>query len=165
MAGIRAFVRTELNATRLLVSLAAAVALIAGLLAMHVLNASGSDHAVAGPVTISEHAHHPVAPGNADPGEQATHLSPGHSVLSPGNSVSGEPCDGECEMPAGMPTHSMLMAACVLGLVGAILLLLPPASRAWPAAFEATRIVAARILQAVAPMRPPSLHVLSISRT
>ncbi|MGW4931280.1 DUF6153 family protein [Agromyces sp. NPDC004153] len=158
MAGIRAFVRTELNATRLLVSLAVAVALIAGLLAMHVISASGSDHAVAGPVTISEHAHHPVARGHADPGKQATHFSPRHTV-------SGEPCDGECEMPAGMPTHSMLMAACVLALVGAILLLLPPVSRAWPATLEATRIAAARILQAVAPSRPPSLHVLSISRT
>ncbi|TYL50268.1 DUF6153 family protein [Agromyces mariniharenae] len=165
MAGIRAFVRTELNAARLLVSLAAAIALIAGLLAMHVLSTFGSDHALAGPVTISEHAHHPVAPGHAEPGEQATNLSPGHSVLSLGHSVSGEPCDGECDMPAGMPTHSMLMASCVLGLVGAILLLLPPASRALPAALEATRVVGARILRAAAPLRPPSLHVLSISRT
>lgn len=158
MAGIRAFVRTELNATRLLVSLAAAVALIAGLLAMHVLGIPASDHAGAGALTISEHAHHSSASAHADPGEQATHLSPAPAV-------SGEPCDGDCGMPAGMPTHSMPMAACVLGLVGAILLLLPPASRALLAALEGPRRVAAQMFGAVAPLHPPSLHVLSISRT
>lgn len=158
MAGIRALVRTEMGAARLLMSLAAAAALIAGLLAMHVLSTSASHHAAAGPITISDHAHHPTASGQAETENHATHLSPWHSD-------GVEPCDGECGMPAELPTHSMLMAACVLGLIGAILLLLPPVSRALLAAIEAARRMAVDVFRAVAPLRPPSLHVLSISRT
>lgn len=73
-------------------------------------------------------------------------------------------CD--CESQSTAPVHSMLVAACILALLATMLVLIPPVASTLT--FGALRRIAASsawLRGALALPRPPSLLVLSISRT
>lgn len=125
---------------RLLLTLAAVVAIIVGLLAMHSFSTDAGNHDATTAVVAEAHQHeHGGAPF-----------------------VANHDCDGACE-----PGHSMPVTACLLALLVFTLLLaareavargrlpLPGAANPeWPVQAGALRWP-----------RPPSLEALSISRT
>jgi hypothetical protein len=130
---------------RLVLTMFAVPAILIGLLAMHVL-ASGNmtdtqDHNYGGVLATSVGT------------DMAMAASSGTVDLSHG-------CGGVC-----MPSHDLLGMICILAvLAGAILFGLQLVLAGWP---SLTRIFGALQVKAaaLAPPTPPSLHVLSISRT
>ena len=130
---------------RLAVALFAVPAILIGLLGMHVLTTGSTSEAQ------DHHSSVMLA---------STVASDVAMVLSPGTASQIDTCGTAC-----MPSHDMLGMMCVLALLaGAILLHLQFVLTGWPGF---TRILGAAQLKAasVAPPAPPSLHVLSISRT
>jgi hypothetical protein len=129
---------------RTLLLLAGTFALIVGLLAMHTLNGDAESHHQATTATIG--------------GAMVADASSGHSA------PTTEDCTYDCAEPAGMPAHDVLMVACVLALLVMLLVLVAPVTVGvwWPfrALLRGTPAVGS-----LAPRRPPSLLVLSISRT
>lgn len=135
---------------------------IVGLFAMHVLSMSGPMGHTSPTLTIeTEH----VA-ANAGPDEAMSAPVADETVganMSDAAAAGETHCEG-CGEPA--PSHSMLMMGCVIALLIGLILLLAPRllGRGW-----LTRLLAVRalpLLGAVLPRaRPPSLIVLSISRT
>lgn len=112
--------------------------IVLGLLGMHALDTHGTPgaHAMAG------HA----APVPAHPSASAVHaVSVAEAAVAPDDSAG----DGG--------------AACVLALLGGLLLVLHPTRAAVIAPL--LRTLRVRAGAAAAPLRPPSLHVLCISRT
>lgn len=109
---------------------------VLGLLGMHALDTHGTPgaHAVAG------------------------HTAPAHPAASAAHEAGGA---DEAVVP-GDPVHDG-GAACVLALLGELLLLLRP-SRALLTG-PLLRALRSPVEAAAAPLRPPSLHVLCISRT
>ncbi|WP_083370973.1 DUF6153 family protein [Microbacterium paraoxydans] len=107
-----------------------------GLLGMHALDTHGTPgaHAVAG------------------------HAAPAHPAASAAHEAGGA---DEAVVP-GDPVHDG-GAACVLALLGGLLLLLRP-SRALLTG-PLLRALRSPVEPAAAPLRPPSLHILCISRT
>lgn len=107
-----------------------------GLLGMHALDTHGTPgaHAVAG------------------------HTAPAHPAASAAHEAGGA---DEAVVPDD-PAHDS-GAACVLALLGGLLLLLRP-SRALLTG-PLLRALRSPVDAAAAPLRPPSLHVLCISRT
>lgn len=82
------------------------------------------------------------------------------STPSPDPSPVSDDCGGVC-----MPSHDMLGIFCVLALLaGVILFALHPALTGWPTLTRILRPLRLTVA-ALAPPNPPSLHVLSISRT
>ncbi len=127
----------------LLVSLAAVVTIVVGLLAMHSLNLehSGSASAVSSTTAASHHNATMVA------GEEAGSAT---------DACGGAPC---------APEHSMTVMACILALL--VSLLLVGAIRvvtAWTPVRKRTAAVVAQWASLPLPS-PPSLHALCISRT
>lgn len=150
---IRSHARLSSAVRRLLLVAPVALAIITGLLAMHTLTGSHQP-AVSGSSAMSVHGQ----VGAATPGEVAT-TETMHAGAAPR-------CHAVCGSSAGMPDHSMLMVVCVLALLAAIIVLLAPAVSAILARTLArTRVRAAILLSALPRPRPPSLLVLSISRT
>ena len=135
---------------------------IAGLFAMHVLSMSGPMGHTYPTLTIeTEH----IA-ANAGPDEAMSAPVADETVganMSDAAAAGETHCEG-CGEPA--PSHSMLMMGCVIALLIGMVLLIAPGlwGRGW-----LTRLLAVRalpLLGAVLPRpRPPSLIVLSISRT
>lgn len=126
---------------RLLVALLASAAIIAGLLAMHTLNAQADD---ASTTTVVS----------------ATTLMPDHSVHAAGQAGAVE-CGSSC--PSDMPPHDMSVMACVLALLLLVLVVdIPMLSRLAVAA--APPGPASQWLSTAIAAQPPSLRVLSISR-
>jgi len=124
-------------------------AILIGLLAMHVLTAGSMNEAtMASPSTVSV-AHH--ADAVATPADMGTAPSPERSA-------------GDCGGPC-MPSHDMFSMLCVLALLAAVILF---AARlllsSWPASMSVLSTLH-REAVSLAPPLPPSLHVLSISRT
>ncbi|KYJ96761.1 DUF6153 family protein [Microbacterium sp. CH1] len=107
-----------------------------GLLGMHALDTHGTPgaHAAAG------------------------HTAPAHPAASTAHEASG----AEVAVVPDDPAHEG-GAACVLALLGGLLLLLRP-SRTFLTA-PLLRALRSPVEAAAAPLRPPSLHVLCISRT
>lgn len=130
---------------RLALALFAVPAILVGLLAMHVLTT--------GNMTDTADHHSSVSLAAAAGDDMAM-------VPNPGTGSLADDCGGVC-----MPSHDMLGMMCVLALLaGAILFALQLALTGWP---TLTRILRPLHLRAaaLAPPTPPSLHVLSISRT
>ncbi len=134
---------------RLAIALFAVPAILVGLLAMHVLTAagvseSGASHAMSGPTA--------GAPPHSSEAGMAARTSPNMPAPT-------EDCGGQCG-----PSHDMLSMICVLALLATIILLtLHLILIRWG---ELRRIVTALTAKASAlPLAPPSLYVLSISRT
>ena len=134
---------------KLLLCLAAVATIVAGLLAMHSLNLSSHHNEV----VVAQHGD-PVV---AQPGAVDEH----HHADSANASLAADEigtCDGACGM------NSML-GGCILALLVASALL---AGAATLSRTSAIHLVLARSLAAaasVATPAPPSLHLLSISRT
>ena len=134
---------------RLLLALAAVATIVAGLLAMHSLNLMSHHNEV----VVAQH-HEAVA---AEPDGINEHHEAASSPV--GNAADGiGTCDGACGMDP-------MLGACALALLVTSVLLASAAtisrSSAMPNALA--RYVAAAV--SLATPAPPSLHVLSISRT
>jgi len=143
MTSARAALRPKtMTARTVLLPLFAVAALLLGLLAMHSLNLD------------SAHASMPAA-GTA---HTEAHLT---MPATTGEHTGG--CSNDCA-----PEHSMLTMACVLALlVGSVLLgaAVIRTIRSTPTRWLLTHIEGLPSLAALAPPKPPSLLVLSISRT
>ncbi|MBX3309374.1 MAG: hypothetical protein KF739_02940 [Cryobacterium sp.] len=137
---------------RLAIALLGVPAILIGLLAMHVLtndgmSESGAPHAISTLMTDAAPAAH------------------GHDAgMAPMTSPDTPAPTGDCEGPCG-PSHDILGMICILALLVTIVLLtLHLILIRWE---QLRRVVAALAAKAatLAPAAPPSLHVLSISRT
>lgn len=136
---------------RLAIALFAVPAILIGLLAMHVL--------VTGSMSESG-ASHPMGALMADTAQVHDSDAGVIPAMSPNRPGPAGDCGGLC-----MPSHDMLGMICVLALlVTVVLLTLHLVLVRWE---ELRRIVATLTAKAAALVRsaPPSLHVLSISRT
>lgn len=157
MNHIRTLAQTSSGVHRLLLTFATAFLVIPGLLAMHTL-ASGltAEHRTAPNATVK----HATSMETSAAGmlDAATGVS---------SDDSAEHCAGDCGGGSGeMPHHSMLMVACVLALLsGAIVLLAPMLLARLSFARASLRVHSRSVLAALPHPRPPSLIVLSISRT
>lgn len=134
---------------RVLLGVLLVAAVIVGLLAMHTLNLHGTPAADT-PSAMSMAA--------SDPAPASPHAADGHG--------SGSSQDERSMSCAGCGTddHSGMAMMCVLALLLVLLLLVPPRVLRGGAG-TVPRTAPAEILIARLLPRPPSLHVLCISRT
>ena len=147
MKAIRSLADTDSLLHRALLTFAIALALISGLLAMHVLHAADSH--VATEVSAIEDG----ASWTSDPRSAAAYTS------------QAAHCPDGCDTPAHAPEHLMLMVTCVLALLTAAAVLIPPVSLDRSIATRARTDAGLGVRRALAHPRPPSLLILSISRT
>lgn len=137
----------ESPAGRVLLALFVVPAILIGLLAMHVLTTGSMNQTGISTAPTASH-HVDVAPADMS-------LLP-----APGTPAPAGDCGGPC-----MPSHDMLSMLCVLALlVGVILFAVRLVLTGWPSVARVPATLHARV-SALAPPSPPSLHVLSISRT
>lgn len=162
MSRIRTLVRTRSEVGRLLLTFVITFLSIAGLLAMHTFTGTtggGHPQTAAGSVSAS----------GADSRSLATPAIGGMLVTTvvtdPGAAVT--PCQGDCDDSGGMLDHAMLMVmACVLALLSVAIVLSTPALLARRStSLAALRLHGQNLVAALPTVRPPSLIVLSISRT
>lgn len=138
--------------------------LISGLLAMHVLSMSGpgAEHGSQAVVVQVDHAAAGLPAGMSavdDPGDGTT-----DARMSAAAAEDGPECTDDCGTP--MPNHSMLMMGCVLALLAGGLILLAPMLLGRLQISHSLAVRALPLVGTVLPRpRPPSLTVLSISRT
>lgn len=123
------------------------VVVVVGLLAMHALTAPGAP-----PPTIGA-----AATVSGDTTRQPAHA---HQVADAANTVAGVDCEG-----CGAPGHVSAAMACMLALLLTLLILKPPALA--PRWMHPTMMRSEAVNQPASATlpRPPSLHVLCISRT
>lgn len=146
MISVRSIVPSRLPSARLLLAVAVSLAVIGGLMGMHTLNSPRQGH------------------GST---QSAVVTVPHGTVEVP---MSGQPADAdvqpcECTAPVPVPEHSMLVMACILAILLALLLLAP---RSVAVRLGTLLVVGTGVMQArgaLARRRPPSLLILSISRT
>jgi len=144
--------------------------IIAGLLGMHTLSVGHTlpavGHGMTAPAT-SEHAPAQHVDASTTAISSASAAAPSsmgmpatdHPVTTAGNVCASDACGN------GMPAHAMQMMLCVLALLAVALVLLTPRVHGWLLT-RAVRAMSLRTVIATLPHpRPPSLHVLSISRT
>jgi len=125
---------------RVVIALLAVPAILIGLLAMHFLASEA----------LAPEAHSMSASAAESPMLAVAH----------NEAPAPEGCDEMCA-----PTHDMLGMACVLALlVSAVLIVFHVFLLRFRASGAVLRVMVAR-LSALAPPAPPSLHILSISRT
>lgn len=128
---------------RLLIAVFAVPAILIGLLAMHVLTTAGTGDSSASAAMATHHM------------SDTTLMSEAPGAPSP----AGD-CGGFCG-----PSHDMLGMICVLALlVTVVLLSLHLILIRWEELRRVVTDLAAKAA-ALAPPAPPSLHVLSVSRT
>jgi len=125
-----------------------------GVLGMHGFIGSAAVHEMrhAGTPAVSATMSHPIAPHTTT-----------DAALAPAPGPAATMCESACE-GGGMPGHTSMPTMCALALlIGLLLLLRPPLRRIT----RALQLAAARIAprRGLRPPRPPSLLVLSISRT
>jgi len=155
---IRVPIRTLSGLHRLLLTFLTAFLVIIGLVAMHTL-ASGLN------------AEHRETPNTAAERSATSMENSTASMLDAATGVSPEAwaahCAGDCDGRfSGMPNHSMLTVACALALLSVLVLLLAPMLLGRVgAALSLLRLHGHSVLAALPHPRPPSLIVLSISRT
>lgn len=152
---IRSHARLTPGVRRLLLAAPIALAIITGLLSMHVLTGSHQPALASETSAMSTHSQVGSAPAADD--------TPMTAAAAEG---AGGHCQDGCGSPAGMPDHSMLMMVCVLALLAAVIVLLAPTFRALLTyAVARSRSLTRTLLAGLPHPRPPSLLVLSISRT
>ncbi|RGE21436.1 DUF6153 family protein [Leucobacter sp. wl10] len=144
-----------------------------GLLAMHFLSVPNSPAASEPVVGAAQTTHSsPADRAVAAPSEILAHEERDAAAVDamPAETAQAPAMDGEshCGGDSGSssPQQSMLMMGCVLALLVVLIMLLGPTilGRVWAADLLAVRVL--HLLGAVLPRpRPPSLIVLSISRT
>ncbi|CAN5212015.1 hypothetical protein BH11ACT2_BH11ACT2_01660 [soil metagenome] len=124
-------------------------AILIGLLAMHVLTAGSMNEAPMASPSIVSVAHHSDAAA-----------TPAGMGTAPSLEKSAGDCGGPC-----MPSHDMFNMLCVLALLATVILF---AARlllsSWPVLMSVLSKLHRKAVS-LAPPLPPSLHVLSISRT
>jgi len=147
MKTIRSLASTRSTMHRVFLTFAAAFVLIAGLLATHTLS-TGSTHHESGEVTIAAANHH-----------RAPEAAVNSAVVDVGH------CAGDCGAPGNMPSHSLLLMVCVLALLAAAIVALAPALLARLSMSVSLAKLVRDAARALSPPQPPSLLVLSISRT
>lgn len=153
---IRSHARLTPGGRRLLLAAPIALAIITGLLSMHVLTGSHQPALASEISAMSTHSQVGSAPAAADDTPMTAAAAEG----------AGGHCQDGCGSPAGKPDHSMLMMVCVLALLAAVIVLLAPTSRALLTyAVARSRSHTRTLLVGLPHPRPPSLLVLSISRT
>jgi H+/Cl- antiporter ClcA len=135
----------------LLLLLALAVLLIAGLLGMHTFTGDAMGHGT--PATMSA-AHTVVSDGSPDSR---------HAMTADATAASHD-CDDSCATGHG-GDHASMGAACVLALLAGLLLILPPLLLGRRGLHHLLRVPASDPPAGLRPPRPPSLLLLSISRT
>lgn len=145
MKTIRSLTSTRSTMHRIVITLGFAVALIAGLLAMHTLNAGGTHIEYAQAATAFDHGQNAAALDGAA-GDT------GH-------------CGDDCGAPGPMPDHSMLLMVCALALLVAGIVVVAPALLARLSMSLSLGVLVRNAARALPERRPPSLLVLSISRT
>ena len=161
MNRIRAVLHAPSGLHRLLLTFVTALLLIAGLLAMHTLTGT-----LLGGHTDAPAASAVTDAGHADAGAAAVTGSMSDASAGMGADAAAGHCAGDCGDAGGMPDHTMLMMACVLALLAAVIVLLAPVLLArLGAALSLLRLHGRTVLAALPHPRPPSLIVLSISRT
>ncbi|MGV3714040.1 DUF6153 family protein [Pseudolysinimonas sp.] len=139
---------------RLAFALIAVPAIVVGLLAMHVLAASGMGSAGAS-YPVSEHTSD-VVPMHEAPLVQGAQ----EAAANPGVPAPAEDCGGMCG-----PSRDMIGMICVLALlVTMVLLTVHLTLIRWERLRRAGTALVAQATS-LSPPTPPSLHVLSISRT
>lgn len=163
MNHIRAIVHAPSGPQRLLLTLATAFLLLAGLLAMHTLT---------GTLTLGHPDTSAAASESAAHGTESAMASAVAPVVALGavagmaSDVSAAHCSGDCGVAGGAPDHSMLTMVCILALLAAAIVLLAPVLLArLGAALALLRLQGRTVLAALPQPRPPSLIVLSVSRT
>lgn len=140
----------------LLVVLSAVLMVIIGLLGMHTLSAGSASHGAGagshGAATLIEA---PSSSGHSNIG------APGSAKLNSGA------CDDACQSSASQPVqHTDVMMACVLALIVGFIFLLPIAAMYRTRMHQGqSRFVLMQLRRLSLPPLPPSLIVLSISRT
>lgn len=129
----------------LIFSLAAIGTILVGLVAMHSLNIEGGHSGHSAASSLAGSADHHVTGG-----------AEGAAVVDPLASPAG--CDSDCE-------HSLTVMSCILALMVTVIVL--GASRATSISAGILRVLSPvlELRATLAPAVPPSLHVLSISRT
>ncbi|MFT4124436.1 MAG: DUF6153 family protein [Microbacteriaceae bacterium] len=148
----------------LLLSAAAASLIIAGLLGMHTLTTSHDAAMLTGTISSAAQAVS-AAVGSDGPATTAD-----ATMSAAGMSPAGAPAtaDGHCvsgDCGTSMPDHTML-TMCVLALLSVAIVLLAPAVLArFRTGTPFPQPSPALLLRTLPPPHPPSLHVLSISRT
>lgn len=149
MAGNVLFARLRSSrGRRVMIALFAVPAILIGLLAMHVLTTTGIGDSPTSSSAMP--AHHPTTGTPSDE----------FAATSPGMPASSEDCGGMCG-----PSHDMLGMVCVLALLATVILLsLHLVLIRWEQLRRFVHALPAKAA-ALAPPVPPSLHVLSISRT
>lgn len=135
-----------------LLTAAAAIAVLIGLLGMHVLSSGSTHHA---PVVISESTHHGGQPAMVDV------MSASAATATAGDHSTTEPC---AEDGCGGGMDAMAFMACVLALLAvSIVLAIRPGRLATDSRALAPPTATTTPIEA-SPV-PPDLTVLSISRT
>lgn len=144
-----------LSARALLMLIVTVSLLIVGLLGMHALSGSGGHTSGHGGVAIAVDPQH-------EPAAVSQHAQHEHRASGP----EAADCSSTCEHDApAAPGHAEL-AACVLALLAGLIVLVPPARVArWSAAETAMPRAPAVVSAVLLVPPPPSLTLLSISRT
>lgn len=145
MKTIRSLASTHSATHRIVFTLGFVVALIAGLLAMHTLSASDTHIDATQTASASDH-------GMVGAATDRAAIDAGH-------------CAADCGAPGDMPDHSMLLMVCALALLAAVMVILAPALLARLSTPLGVTMLVRHAVRAVPRSRPPSLLVLSISRT
>ncbi|MDN4613168.1 DUF6153 family protein [Leifsonia sp. F6_8S_P_1B] len=143
---------------RIVVLLLAVTGIVVGLLAMHTLTTVAGDHTTHHATAAATHDHAAVA---------STATAAVHPAAIADNAMTGMPgptsdCNGTCDSGHNMANMVCLLALLVLTLVVTLRVIFTRWGN------DLHRLVAAltAALPAVlAPPSPPSLHILSISRT
>lgn len=145
MQTIRSLMHPRSFVWRTLITVGLSLAVIVGLLAMHTMS-----------------THH-LGPANHADHSAVTSDTRGDVMTAHADDMT-EPCD--CDSVAPAQDHSAMTVACVLALLATLLLIAAP--RLLRDSCDGTRhlsTLSQRARRALAQARPPSLLVLSISRT
>ncbi|GAA3919717.1 DUF6153 family protein [Microbacterium invictum] len=147
MLTIRSLQLSRFMLARLLMSCAAALAIIVGLLAMH---------------TFAPPAAHSTSQSISSATLQAD-----HSQVTTEATGAAAVCETDCRSgaPAPLPDHSGVMAFCVLALLAVVLLVGPTTALSIVRSPRISTAFLSLLSGAMAFARPPSLTALSISRT
>jgi Family of unknown function (DUF6153) len=149
MNAIRSLMTARWTTHRVVFMVGLAVALILGMLAMHTSLAPGGGH---GHSVIS-------ASATTDHGQTEPGITMGASA------IDAPPCADDGCGTSGMPDHSMLLMMCAMALLVVVIAVV---SAALITQSDTSRTMSALLRQptrAIPSPRPPSLLVLSISRT
>lgn len=141
---IRSLTNARSPLHRILVVLGFAVAIIGGLLAMHALS-PGDAPIDSSPTASATHSQYPVAIGGAV-----------------GDAVH---CAADCGTSGPLPDHSMILMVCALAALAVVLVVFAPARLARLSPSLSLKGLGRNAARLLLPARPPSLLVLSISRT